>query len=99
LADGGYRDAAVAPQNKLELEIPAPFCAVVSAPLFRRLTHDAKKSPLSTCCSYSRGGRFLLRVIPKFAEQTDFQIVDMTAGENQRGRPNPRLARILSRSG
>jgi nitrite reductase/ring-hydroxylating ferredoxin subunit len=27
----------------------------------------------------------LLRVIPKFAEQTDFQIVDMTAAENQRG--------------
>jgi len=29
----------------------------------------------------------LLRVIPKFAEQTDFQMVEMTADENRRGEP------------
>src|SRR5205823_1661210 len=27
----------------------------------------------------------LLRVIPKFAEQSDFQVIEMTAGENRRG--------------
>ena len=27
----------------------------------------------------------LLRVIPKFAEQTDFQVIEMAAGENRRG--------------
>jgi hypothetical protein len=26
----------------------------------------------------------LLRVIPKFAEQTDFQVIEMMAGENRR---------------
>src|SRR5260370_30350075 len=44
LADGGDSDAAAALQDKLELEIPAPFFAVVAAPLFRRLTRRAPRS-------------------------------------------------------
>ena len=35
---------------------------------------------------FAQSGRaVLLRVIPKFAEQTDFQVIDMTAAENRRG--------------
>src|SRR5260370_16153006 len=44
LADGGDSDAAAVLQDKLELEIPAPFFAVVSAPLFRWLTRRAPRS-------------------------------------------------------
>jgi hypothetical protein len=45
----------------------------------------------------------LLRVIPKFAEQTDFQVIEMMAGENRRG-PEPEtgsdpLAERLSAAG
>jgi nitrite reductase/ring-hydroxylating ferredoxin subunit len=35
---------------------------------------------------FAQSGRaVLLRVIPKFAEQTDFQVIDITAAENRRG--------------
>jgi hypothetical protein len=34
---------------------------------------------------FAQSGRaVLLRVIPKFAEQTDFQVIEMTAGEGRR---------------
>ena len=39
--------------------------------------------PLGLLFAQSRRA-VLLRVIPKFAEQTDFQVIDMMAGENQR---------------
>ena len=40
--------------------------------------------PLGLLFAQSRRA-VLLRVIPKFAEQTDFQVIDMMAGENRRG--------------
>jgi nitrite reductase/ring-hydroxylating ferredoxin subunit len=40
--------------------------------------------PLGLLFAQSRRA-VLLRVIPKFAEQTDFQVIEMTGGENRRG--------------
>ncbi len=52
---------------------------------FHRLPDDCHEvGPLGLLFAQSRRA-VLLRVIPKFAEQTDFQVIDMMAGENRCG--------------
>jgi phenylpropionate dioxygenase-like ring-hydroxylating dioxygenase large terminal subunit len=52
---------------------------------FNGLPHGYHEvGPLALLFTQSRRA-VLLRVIPKFAEQTDFQVIEMMAGENQHG--------------
>jgi hypothetical protein len=86
---GEIRGAVIGAQVRLEQYL-RHFLQSSPHLFFDGLPDDCRElGPLGLLFAQSRRA-ILLRVIPKFAEQTDFQVIEMMAGGNRRS-PEPEI--------